>query len=130
MDPTLIVTGFSAVLQATQTWLQYRDSKRAAEAFRSRITNAPKETRILQQAATLAQLVPQPILDTLGGRARKCWERYLDVLKGDFLPGEVDEATQNVKKCLCRELKRIHDLNGSIPAGDLSEWWNAYCAMQ
>jgi hypothetical protein len=33
VDPSLIVSGISAVLQAVQTWIAYRDSRRAAAAF-------------------------------------------------------------------------------------------------
>lgn len=128
MEPTLIISGVSALLRAIDTWINYRDSQRAAQEFDLRMAQAQAEPAIRQQAELLATLVPQPVLDTMGDRARRCWDQYHDVLKGGYLPGEIDEATQSVKACICRELRRIHDLNGSIPPGDLSAWWNAYCS--
>jgi hypothetical protein len=129
MDPTLFVASISATLQAIQTWLQYRDSRRTLGVFEDRLKDAPQHALIQNQARYLSKIIPQPILDTMGERAQKCWEQYHEVLKGGFLPGEIDEATENVKECLCRELRRILRLNGGImPPGVLSDWWLAYCA--
>lgn len=128
MDPTLVISGISALLQAVDTWVTYRDSERAAREFDVGMAQARREPSIRQQAQILTNLVPQPILDTMGARAERCWEQYRDVLEGGYLPGEVDEATRNVKACICRELRRIRDLNGALPPGDLTRWWNAYCA--
>ena len=33
IDPTLLISGVSALLKAIDTWVGYRDSRRAAEAF-------------------------------------------------------------------------------------------------
>jgi len=129
MEPTLIISGISALVKAVDTWIKYRDSQRAAREFEARMAQAQADPALRQQAQLLATLVPKPILDTLGDRARGCWDKYHEVLKGGFLPREVDEATANLKACICQELKRMRDLNGSIPPGDLSEWWNAYCSV-
>ena len=129
VDPTLIISGFSATLQAIQTWLQFRDSRRALGMFRDRFESGPQLASIRNQARYLSTIIPQPVLDTLGDRVRRCWDKYQDVLGGDFLPGEIDEATVQVKRCLCRELKRIAELNGGrIPPGDLTDWWVTYCS--
>jgi hypothetical protein len=130
VDPALVISGISAVMKAIDTWVKYRDSKRSAQEFESRLLIARSEPQIQVQADALARLVPEPVLATMTSRAMRCWERYNEVLNGKYLPAEVDEATQAVKACICRELSRIYDLNGSIPAGELSKWWGAYCAGQ
>lgn len=129
MDPTLIISGFSAALQAVQTWLQFRDRKRAAVAFKSRYTEAQTEPKIQQQAATLRTLVPQNILDVMGKRVQNCWDNYETVLENDkkYLPGQVDDATDAMIACACRELNRIYKLNKNIPEGPLRDFWEAHC---
>jgi len=128
MDPTILLSGVSATLQAIQTWIQFRDSQRAARAFESQIERAPADRSIRRQAEALASLVPAEIIDTMTARARNCWTRYHGVLTGDYLPGEIDEATVSVRRCLCRELRRIKDLNILLPDGELQRWWDAYCS--
>jgi hypothetical protein len=133
MDPTTILAGVSALLQSIQTWYQVRDSRRASETFsgayeitlKSHLTG---RMEIFYQAEMLENIVPKPVLLTMGKRLEKCWTRYHAVLEGDFLPAEIDEATQNVKRCVCRELSRLAELTGGeIPTGILSEWWTTYC---
>ena len=130
MDPALLISGVSATLDAIQTWYQVRDSRRAAAAFESRLESAQSDAQIRQQAELLASLVPVEVLHTMTERAHRCWTRYHEVLTGEFLPGEVDEATESVRKCLCRELQRIRKLNGQLPAGVLQRWWDAYCKTE
>ena len=49
------------------------------------------------------------------------------VLKdNDYLPGEIDDATEALKKCVCRELHRLQEVNGNIPHGILRNYWNQY----
>lgn len=127
MDSTLLITGVSASLQAIQTWLQFRDSRRAAAEFVLRREEAPGESRIQAEAVALDAIVPADVMATMTERARRCWERYHSVLKGGFLPEEIDEATEALKKCICRELSRIKALEGRIPEGVLQTWWRQYC---
>lgn len=127
MEPITLISGISALLQATQTWVQYRDSRRASVAFKEEIEKAPHRPEIINEAATISSMVPQPILDRLVERAEECWEKYGHVLDGGYLPEEVDEHTENVKACVCRELRRIKSLNNAIPGGKLSEFWDAHC---
>jgi hypothetical protein len=128
MDASLFISGLSATIEAVHTWITWRDSRRAAQAVRERYEVALNSPTTLTQAKTLNSIVPQPVLDTMGARARKCWTHYQETLEGHFLPGEIDDATEDVKHCICRELRRIYELNGGvIPEGDLSTWWNSYC---
>jgi hypothetical protein len=127
MDPTLLISGVSAALQAVQTWLEFKDSRRAAAKFEERFASAAGDVRVAREAAYLGVLVPADVLDTMIERARKCWEMYHDVLRGGYLPREIDDATDSVKKCICRELRRIRELEGQIPDGELKRWWSQYC---
>lgn len=127
MDPTLFVSGVSAVLQAVQTWIQFRDSKRAAKEFELKYNSSLSDPTIINQANRLITIVPVDVLNQMLSRARKCWEKYNEVLKGQFLPAEVDDATEAVKHCICRELRRIEELNGFIPDGDLRLAAERFC---
>ena len=130
MPAEIVITGIAAALQAVQTWLAFRDRSRAARVFDETFAqrrNAP-DTR--EQAEILITLVPPDVLSTMERRTRSCWERFHDVLKDEkeFLPEEVDNATDALKRCICRELSRIRKLNGDVlPHGDLSNWWSSYC---
>ena len=129
MDPSLIVTGISAVLQATQTWIAHRDSRRAAEVFRlemRRGTSAPGLSLAAKQLVTLA---PANVVAALGDRVEKCWTRYEEVLSapdGSFMPQEIDDATKAVRACVCRELRRLLAVNGTFPPGKFADWWRQY----
>lgn len=125
-DPTIVISGVSAVLKAIDTWVKYRDSKRAADAFKNEIS-AKKSLQVEQEAHVLLEIIPFEILERMTERTERCWTRYKDVLDGEYLPSEVDEATEAVKACICRELNRIVKLGQQIPPGKLTEWWNTYC---
>jgi hypothetical protein len=127
MAAELIISGLSAALQAIQTWYQIRDSREAARVFDTEYRLQLDSPAMKTAARRLENLVPDAILETMKQRVQSCWTRYQEVLTGGFLPGEIDEATQSLKLCVCRELRRIRELNGSLPAGILSEWWDAYC---
>jgi len=130
LDPSILISIFSAALQSVQTWFQVRDSKRAADAAKLQFQHAQTDPRMRAQADLLIQLVPSEVLQLMIGRVNGCWDDYSAVLSGEFLPNEVDKATLSIKACLCRELKRIYDLNGSIPEGPLRSWWENYCRVK
>lgn len=67
------------------------------------------------------------MLDTFSSRVKRCFDKYAMVLKdNDYLPGEIDDATEALKKCVCRELHRLQEVNGNIPHGILRNYWNQY----
>lgn len=127
-DPGLIVSGISAVLQAAQTWIAYRDSRRAAEEFRLEIERGA-QSPALANAASQLSLAPPNVLAALGDRVEECWNKYYEMLiapSGTYLPTDLDDATEAVKRCVCRELKRLKAVNGRLPPGKFSEWWRQY----
>ena len=130
MEATILVSGISAVLQAIQTWIAYKDSNRAAEAFEIELKKAPQDQALINEAKYINTLAPPDVISTLTGRANKCWTKYHHIIKapdGTYMDSEIDDATEAVKRCICRELKRIKSLNGTLPpGGKLNEWWNQY----
>lgn len=130
IDPTLLISSVSALLKAIDTWVGYRDSRRAAEAFDREQQAAEKSLQVEMEARAVTILVPMDVLEVMTGRAERCWSRYREVLEGDYLPAEVDEATEAVKACICRELNRIVRLGAPLPPGKLSDWWFTYCAKR
>lgn len=128
MEASIMIAGVSALLKAIDTWVNYRDSKRAAEAFRREKINPESPSEIRDQGNILADVVPHDILEMMIDRATSCWTKYGNVLDGGYLPDEIDEATESVKKCICRELRRIKALGQPLPEGKLTDWWNLYCS--
>lgn len=127
MDPSILISGVSALLKAIDVWVRYRDSSRAAEAFEEEQREALLARTTVQEGAALASVVPQEILDSMTERAAKCWTRYHAMSKGNYLPEELDDATEAVKACICRELKRLDSL-GEPLTGVLGNWWSLYCS--
>lgn len=130
MDPTVLIAGLSATLQAIQTWIQYKDRGRAITEFDQAVVNI--DIDVLAQSRHLNIIIPPDVLDDLTERVKRCWTRYREVLKdtSGYLPADVDDATLAVKRCVMRELTRIYDLNnGVIPDGILKKWWIAYAPI-
>ncbi len=132
MDPILIVSAISGILQAVQTWIAVRDQKQATAAFDRGIKSGPSDVNVLAAAAQLSSLAPPSIIDAYGQRLQKCWTTYETMIRapdGSYMPPEIDDATVAVKRCICRELARLKSINGSFPPGKLADWWNEYgCA--
>lgn len=75
MDPTLIVSGISAVLQAVQTWIAYRDSQRAADAFSDAMARGTSDPALATAATQLVSLAPPGVVNALGNRVQACWSQ-------------------------------------------------------
>ena len=123
----LFFAGISAVASAIQVWQFTRDKVKASLAFDETYTNTLASPESKEAAQQLVDVVPHEIVKDLEGRADKCWTRYRKVLGGDYLPDEIDEATDSVKGCVCRELRRIDELNGFIPDRWKSQWERFKC---
>lgn len=130
MGVELMITGVAAAFEAVQTWIAVRDRRRAAATFEATLEAGRSNPATWDENRALLDLVPFEVLKTMEERTRRCWESYHRVLQGEsqYLPEEIDEATRALKACICRELKRIVDLNGSLPPGKLRAWWSAYCS--
>lgn len=129
-DPQVLVAIVSAAAATIRTWLQTRSQEQAKEAARTAAEEARDDPAVLYEARVLEDLVPPEILAQMIERVETCWKRYSEVLEGDdFLPTEIDGATEAVKACICRELRRLKSVNRTIPGGKLKDWWSAYCEV-
>ncbi|HEY9224536.1 MAG TPA: hypothetical protein VIP27_10350 [Variovorax sp.] len=129
MDPSLIVSGIAAVLQAAQTWVAFRDRRRAADTFAEGMAAGTSDAELALAAVQLTSIAPLEVLNALGARTEKCWTNYHEILvspDGTYMPQEIDEATHAVKLCVCRELRRLRSINGSLPQGKFQQWWDQY----
>ena len=127
VDPVTFIAGISGVLQAVQVWYASKSHAQARNAFDRAFSSAQKSLEVEEEARAVSQVVPQEIFDDLSERAQRCWTRYREVLNGEYLPAEVDEATEALKKCICRELGRLISLGEPLPRGKLAQWWITYC---
>jgi hypothetical protein len=131
-DPQTMIAAVSAVLQAIQTWIAYRDKTASSRSFDQAFSEAHTDPKVAAEGATLSNLVPSDILGTMTGRVETCWKHFRIIIAPNsaYVDPEVDEQVEAVKRCICRELRRLYRLNRSIPPGKLSDWWNAYCAAE
>lgn len=122
-----LFAGINAVAAAVQVWVTYRDHYKAAEAFDVTFKRTLDSPEARAAAKELVAIIPEEVINDLEVRADKCWTGYRKVLGGNYLPDEVDEATDSVQACVCRELKRIHKLNGTIPPRWQGQWDRFEC---
>ena len=130
MTAELFTATISAGMQAIELWLNLRDRAKASELF-ARIPQIRNTASNIAEANNLTHLVPEEILDQFTNRVNRCFERYKAMLRDEnYLPQEIDDGTDAVKSCVCRELRRLHSLNGFIPEGILQAYWQQYnCAL-
>jgi hypothetical protein len=129
MAAEVIIAIIHAGMTAVDMWVREQDRKRAVREADGAYSEIVRSPRLKRDAQLLESVVPPEVLEAMATRVKNCWKSYMDVLKDedDYLPKEVDAATTAVQKCICRELRRIHQLNGEIPPGPMREWWNRYC---
>lgn len=130
MAAEIIIAGVSAAIEAVDFWLTHKDKIGAFLAGERAYPKINTDSRLKNEARRLESIVPADVLEVMAERVQRCWDRYKEILKdeGGYLPQEVDAATKALQRCICRELGRIHELNGAIPPGVLTTWWLKYCA--
>jgi len=85
---------------------------------------------LLKEIEQLQILIPESILSLFQKRITACWNDYHEILasEGEYMDPQIDRFTNALMRCICRELKRVKQLNGFIPEQFL-ETWNTYgCA--
>lgn len=137
MEPTIafelakaLFAGISAASAAVQAWYRHRDARRAAATFDETYDSALASPEAAAAAEELIAVIPEQVIKDLEARADNCWTGYRRVLGGDYLPNEIDHATDAVQGCVCRELWRINKLNGSIPTRWKGQWERYDCATR
>lgn len=132
MGVEIMIAGVAAAFEAVQTWIAVRDRRLAAASLEAPESRRRDNPSLWDENRALLDAVPFDVLQTMEKRTRTCWERYHEVLKDDekYLPEDIDKATKAVKACICRELQRIIDVNGSLPPGQLRRWWDVLCSTE
>jgi len=128
-NATLTIALIAGGLQAVETWVTFRDRKQALEQFESSYLTSLNLEVPTREVTLLNEILPADVLALMVKRTENCMEKYKAVLADDtkYFPEDVDNATQAVKACVCRELRRIHELNGSLPQhGSLGAWWTQF----
>ena len=119
-------------MDAIKAWYDIGDKREARRQAQRKleqesIEKTENQPEIIEEAQRLNNLVPEDILRAFQERTEKCWVRYKNVLGSPgYLPEEVDEATQAVIACVCRELNRLFEVNRTIPDGTLKNYWDNY----
>lgn len=134
MDPVTLeiartlFAGISAVAAAIQVWYRSRDKRKAAAEFDARYEKTLVSPEAKDAATELVAIIPEDVIADLEKRADSCWTGFRNVLDDlEYLPEQVDKATEAVQACVCRELGRIQKLNGSIPPRWLPQWQRYDC---
>jgi hypothetical protein len=122
--------GLSAANAAIQIWRTIRDKKAAAKEFDRVFEETQRSPQAEAAASELVAIIPPEVIEDLEARADSCWTGYRKVLGGDYLPDEVEKATVAVQACVCRELRRLKTLNGSIPPRWQPQWEKYNCENQ
>lgn len=124
-----LFAGLSAAAAAIGVWQKSRDKKQAAASFDQTFLSKRESVDSQQAAQELVTIIPHDVISQLESRADLCWTGYRTVLGGDYLPDEVDKATDAVQACVCRELRRISKLNGDIPPRWKGQWDRFKCTL-
>jgi hypothetical protein len=123
-----LFAGISAAAAAIGVWQKSRDKKEAAAAFDKAYVEERESSRSKDAAQELLSIIPPDVVVGLESRADLCWTGYRTVLGGQYLPDEVDRATDAVQACVCRELRRLYKLSGQIPSRWKGQWERYKCA--
>jgi hypothetical protein len=123
---SLFFAGISAAMAAIQVWQASRNKDAAVQKFDQTFQDTLKDPETQAAAQQLLNVAPADVVRDLVGRAEKCWTSYRKVLGGPFLPDEIDNATDSVRACVCRELGRIHKINGGKIPHRWRNQWDAY----
>jgi hypothetical protein len=120
----------SAVTASAESWFALRDQKQAARAYREALDYARESGITRDEAKFLERVLPPQTTRILIERTDRCIAEYNKIMQSreEYLPNELDDATEAVMKCICRELSRIHRLTGSFRSlGVMDSWWKQWC---
>lgn len=92
------------------------------------IVQTETEIELKKEAADIELQVPPYILKSIERRIENCWIIYNETLASEngYMQGEIIIADKGLSRCICRELNRLLSLNGSIPKGKISAYWDRF----
>ena len=130
----LFLAMVSGIMQGVQTWLQFKDRRRAQHAQEVAFVRAIESPETRSRAKSLIAIVPAATIDLLRRRVKKCYDRFNEMLENDdeYFPQDLSDAAEKaLPNCVCRNLKMIMDVNGSLPDAELEDAWRKYaCARK
>lgn len=100
----------------------------ALKVIARQIVQTDADNQYSSDANSLKMLIPSHVLASFENRISKCWAMYNEVLASGngYLPAEIDNASEALMQCICRELRRLLKVNGEIPEGKLRNYWLKY----
>lgn len=133
-DPQSVVmflASLQAGMQAIQTWISVKDSRKVASRFREARDQFKVDPAIHSEAKRLQNLLPPATLSKLIAGVGQCFHHYdeivADVLNGTRFDNELEIAsTVTLQSCVCRRLQYILASNGHLPTPTLEKWWREY----
>ena len=127
MEPAGFIALVAAAMQGIQTWIAIRDKKKTEEVINETYTKMLALPAVKEEANDVIKLIPEEVLQLIMERIDRCWFMFKDVLAGNYMAKEVDDAKGALMGCICRNLRLIDDLEGLPSEGYLREMWKRYC---
>lgn len=118
------------MMAALQVYQRERDYRLAKQTFYENFERNLTTTETQQAADALDSVAPAEVIKKLYSNAKKCWEHWLESEEEPQMPGQEREVDAAVKSCICRQLKRIIDLDGSLPDEWQKQWVHYQCATR
>ena len=128
IESIALFAGANALMAALQVFQRERDYRLARQTFHENFERNITAPETLQAANALDSVAPADVIKKLYENAKKCWDHWLESEEQPQMPGEEREVDAAVKSCVCRQLRRIIDLNGSLPEEWRSQWDLYGCA--
>lgn len=126
MEAALVIAIIRGSMQAITFWQNQRDRIQAAKSIKN-ARSMSLSPEVKEEGQLLETLISKKVIDKLISRIEVCNDRYYNVLDdGKYLPDEMDVATEALKECICRELRRIMSLTGSLPTKTFEEFWEKH----
>ena len=129
----LFLAMVSGIMQGVQTWLAVRDRAKARKAQEEAFVRTLQSPETARRAEALLSIIPVATIDLLRRRIKKCYDRFNEMLENDeeYFPQDLsDAAGKALPSCVCRNLKMIIDINGSLPDAELKKAWDTYSCVK
>lgn len=118
--------GISAAKDAIDFWRDTGGSPQVRSEF-ARLRVEPSLTLNAFSAAVDAnKILPDYVMDVFVKRVDNCFQMFVKVMTGPFMPQELDDASENIIHCVCSELRRLRRVNGGVLPSQWNELWERY----
>ena len=128
MEPITAFAFISAAANVANLSMNLYDRFKLASKNAQELINDEELRSELEQVKIV---IPQSLYDQFFDKVKQGYSDFEEVHQADeeYTPQQQERAAKAVKNCICRQLRMLIDVNGSIPDGTLSEYWEIYkCA--